>query len=89
MQLSLDATQINKHLGMDSVTKGMVLQARIEAKEAKGFILDLGLRDSGKGFLKFQDENSAKSMKPGSLVHVVVKSLMKASKVIKCELVSS
>ena len=66
----------------------MVLQARVESKEAKGYILDLGFRDKSKGFLKFSDEASAKSMIKGHIVHVLVKSVMKGSKVIKCELIS-
>jgi hypothetical protein len=33
----------------------MSLQAKIESKEAKGYIIDLGLKDQTKGFLKFND----------------------------------
>jgi hypothetical protein len=31
----------------------MVLQAVVHSKEAKGYILDLGLKDGAAGFLKF------------------------------------
>ena len=88
IQLSLDCVHINKHLTTDTVTKSMVLQAHVESKEAKGYILDLGFRDKAKGFLKFSDEVPAKSLKTGHIVHIVVKSVMKGSKVVKCELIS-
>ena len=89
IQLTLDCAHINKHLATDTVTKSMVLQARVESKEAKGYILDLGFRDQAKGFLKFSDEASAKALKAGHIVHVLVKSVMKGSKVVKCELISN
>lgn len=57
----------------------MVLQAVIESKEQKGYILNLGFKDDAKGFVKFDGED----LKQGALIFVYVKSI--GSKVIKCK----
>jgi hypothetical protein len=46
----------------------MVLQGVIEAKEAKGFIVNLGFKDRTKGFLKYSDQASEKVLKKGHLI---------------------
>jgi hypothetical protein len=80
--------QVNKLLSAQSVTKSMVLQGVIEAKEAKGFIVNLGFKDRTKGFLKYSDQASEKVLKKGHLIQVIVKSVIQASKVVKCELIN-
>jgi hypothetical protein len=85
IQLSLDSVQLNKNLSATSVSKSMVFQAVIESKEAKGYILNLGFRDNCKGFLKFGE----KDFKKGDIVTVSVKKIDQASKVMKCELITS
>ena len=57
----------------------MLLQAVVESKETKGYVLDLGFKDGAKGFLKSTNVDQL----PGSLIFVVVKAA--TSKVIKCE----
>ena len=52
----------------------------MESKEDKGYILNLGLKDGTKGFVKCNHVEAHL----GSLVPVLVKSM--ASKLIKCEL---
>ena len=59
----------------------MVLQTEVASKEAKGYILNLGFKDSCKGFLKFSDDLPA--YKKGQILYVSVKSVQ--SKVVKCE----
>jgi hypothetical protein len=87
IQLSISSASLNKNMNVDSVTKNMVLQGKIESKEAKGYTVDLGFRDRTKAFLKMADDDS-KTMKRGKLVHIVVKNVIKASKVLKCEILS-
>lgn len=65
----------------------MVLTATVETKEAKGFILNLGFRDQTKGFLKFSGESNDRLLKAGTIT-VLVKSVINASKIVKCELLS-
>jgi len=79
LQLSLEPAQINKGLASDKVTAGMVLQAIVESKETKGYVLNLGFKDGAKGFLK----NDGVERPQGSLVFIVVKAA--TSKVIKCD----
>ena len=62
----------------------MVLQGTVESKELKGYIINLGFKDSAKGFVKFED--APEKLKSGSLVQVIVQS--QTSKVIKCEVLS-
>jgi hypothetical protein len=69
------------------MTKGMVLTATVESKEAKGYILNLGFRDQTKGFMKFSPEANERLLKAGSIT-VLVKSVINASKIVKCELLS-
>jgi len=59
VQLTLDTKFINKLLSADQVTRNMVLQAKVESKEAKGYILTFGFRDKSQGFLKFDDSNTS------------------------------
>jgi len=65
----------------------MVLTATVESKEAKGFILNLGFRDHTKGFMKFSTEANERLLKAGSIT-VLVKNVITASKIVKCELLS-
>lgn len=62
----------------------MVLQGVIESKEAKGFLVNFGLKDKTKGFLPFGDD--VNHLQIGSLVQVIVKTVMASSKIAKCEL---
>ena len=63
----------------------MLLQGLVESKELKGYIVNLGFKDSAKGFVPF--DTVSKNLSAGSLVHVLVKS--QTSKVIRCELANS
>jgi len=65
----------------------MVFTATVESKEAKGFILNLGFRDQTKGFMKFSPEANERLLKAGSIT-VLVKSVVSASKVVRCELLT-
>jgi len=60
----------------------MILQGVVESKEAKGYLIDFGLKDKTKGFLPFNDEIM---FEKGELVKVVIKSIIGSSKVAKCE----
>ena len=89
LQLSVDPTQVNRGLSSDKVTTGMLLQGVIESAEAKGFMVDIGLKDKAKGFIRFgktHDQESIDSL-IGSLAQVVV--LGKTSKLIKCSFFES
>ena len=83
LQLSIEPSLLSKSLSAKSVTKNMILQATVEAKEEKGYICDIGFKDGCKAFLK--EEKSGK-LKVGQMVNVVVKSVMNAAKIIKCDL---
>ena len=63
------------------------MTATVESKEAKGFILNLGFRDKAKGFMKFSTEANDKLLRAGSIT-IIVKSVISASKIVKCELLS-
>ena len=65
----------------------MLLQGLIESKEAKGFLINFGLKDKTKGFLPFTTESSVLMI--GSVVQVLVKSVMASSKVVKCEMINN
>ena len=65
----------------------MLLQGFIESKETKGYIVDLGLKDKSKGFVKFGKQDADSSPAVGSLVQVIVQG--KTSKVIKCHFLSA
>jgi ribosomal protein S1 len=54
----------------------------VESKEAKGWMVDLGLKDGARGFIRLGDFE----LKLGDLAQVVVKSA--STKVVKCELLS-
>jgi len=66
----------------------MVLQGVVESKEAKGYMIDLGLKDKAKAFVKYDKArpDSMEQHEAGDLVHVIV--LGKTSKVIKCAFLS-
>jgi len=85
--LSLNLDQINKSLTSETITVNMILQGEIESKEAKGFLVNFGLKDKTKGFLPFTDDSS--HLLPGSVVQVFVKSVLSSSKVVKCELMDN
>ena len=87
LQLTLEENYINKGQNIDTITKGMVFTATVESKEAKGFILNLGFRDQTKGFMKFSPEANERLLKAGSIT-VLVKSVITASKIVKCELLT-
>jgi hypothetical protein len=50
----------------------MVLQAVVESVESKGYTLNFGFKDQTKGFMKFSDSSDSKSLKKGTLIHVIV-----------------
>jgi hypothetical protein len=81
LQLSLDPKLINRGVTAETVTSGMVLQGLVESKESKGFIIDLGLKDKSKGFVKFPKTEEAEK-EVGAHVQIIV--LSKTSKVIRC-----
>lgn len=54
--------------------------------ETKGYMIDLGLKDESKAFVKFP-KNSDKRLAEKTLVQVLVAS--KTSKVIRCSLLST
>lgn len=81
LQLSLDPATIYRTLSAEKVTPGMLLQAVVESKEEKGYILNLGFKDGAKGFLAFQTD---RDFGKGDLVYVNVKSA--SSKLVKCEI---
>jgi len=58
----------------------MFLQAIIESKEEKGYFLNLGFKDSAKGFLKY----SGIDYSVGELIQVTVGSI--TNKLIKCDI---
>ena len=65
----------------------MILQGAVESKETKGYMIDLGIKDKAKAFVKFDKKASNSDEKEvGDLVHVIVQG--KTSKVIKCSFVS-
>ena len=64
----------------------MLLQGSIESLETKGYMIDLGLKDESKAFVKFP-KNSDKRLTEKSLVQVLVAS--KTSKLIRCSLLTN
>jgi len=53
LQLSLDPKLINRALTVESITTAMILQGTIETVESKGYMVDLGLKDKARAFVKF------------------------------------
>jgi ribosomal protein S1 len=49
---------INKAINTETIVSNMVLQGEVESKEAKGFLVNFGLKDKSKGFISFSDSNS-------------------------------
>lgn len=84
--MSVAPDLINKSLTSDTISNNMFLQGELVAKEAKGFLINFGLKDKTQGFLPF--DASTEHLSLGALVHVVVKTIMSGSKIIKCELAS-
>ena len=64
----------------------MLLQGDLISKEAKGFLINFGLRDKTQGFLPF--DSNTEHLSIGQLVQVIVKNVISGSKIIKCELAS-
>jgi hypothetical protein len=64
----------------------MVLQGELASKEAKGFLINFGLKDKSQGFLPF--DPTTEHLLIGNYVQVVVKSVIASSKIIKCELIT-
>ena len=56
LQLSVIPELINKSLTADNLQTNMLLQGIVESKEAKGFLVNFGLKDKTKGFLPFNKE---------------------------------
>mgnify|MGYP002631499150 CR=1 FL=1 len=79
LQLSMEPTHLYGTLQVQKITPGMFIQAIVESKEEKGYFLNLGFKDSAKGFLKFSAETK---YEVGDLVKVTVVSA--ASKLVKC-----
>ena len=52
LQLSLAPELTGKSLSIAQALPGMHFQAKVEAKEDKGFICDLGFKDGTKAFVK-------------------------------------
>jgi len=87
LQLSLEAKLVNRGLTAETITTSMVLQGVVESKETKGYMVDLGLKDKAKAFVKFDKAASvAEEKQVGDLVHVIVQ--RKTSKVIRCAFLS-
>jgi hypothetical protein len=64
----------------------MLLQGSIESLETKGYMIDLGLKDESKAFVKFP-KNTEKRLTEKTLVQVLVAS--KTSKLIRCSLLTN
>lgn len=85
LQLSLEPKHINRALTAETVTTGMMLQGKVESLETKGYMIEIGLKDKSKAFVKYNTAaGEAAKLAEGSLVHVVVQG--KTSKLIKCKL---
>lgn len=84
LQLSLDPKLINRGLTAETITTAMILQGQVESKESKGYMIDLGLKDKAKAFVKFEKAETAAAdeKQVGDLVHVIVQ--RKTSKLIRC-----
>lgn len=87
LQLLLTSDAINKSLTAENIVPNMVLQGEIVSKEAKGFILNFGLKDKTQGFLPI--DPSTEHVQIGQTLAIVVKQVMTSSKIIKVELASS
>lgn len=44
---------INKSLTNENVEANMLLQGVVESKEAKGYLVNFGMKDQTKGFISF------------------------------------
>ena len=83
LQLSLDPKLTNRALTVDTVTSNMLLQGTVESIEAKGYMLDLGLKDEAKAFVKFDKRSVGESkLAEGTLIRAIVQG--KTSKLVKC-----
>ena len=83
LQLTLALEQVNKSLTSTTVVKNMILQGQIVSKEAKGYLVNFGLKDKAKGFLSSEQDAQYQI---GQLVHVVVTDVLASSKIIKCQI---
>ena len=50
----------------------MVLTGRIESRESKGYMIDLGLKDGAKAFVKAKSSEEVAEKPIGSYVRVIV-----------------
>jgi ribosomal protein S1 len=86
LQLLVSHDAINKSLTSENVVPNMTLQGELSSKEAKGFLINFGLKDKAQGFLPFSTETE--HLQIGTLVQVTVKQVMSQSKIIKCEIIN-
>lgn len=86
LQLSIALDSINKSLTIENVSPNMTLQGELVSKEAKGFLVNFGLKDKSQGFLPF--DSATEHLMLGQILHVVVKQVMASSKIIKCEIIN-
>ena len=82
LQLSLDPKIINRGITAENATTSMVLTGRVESRESKGYMIDLGLKDGAKAFVKAKSSEEVTEKPIGSYVRVIVQS--KTSKLIRC-----
>lgn len=59
VQMTIMPSALNKQLNAQNLVRGMVLQGIVESKEAKGYVVNLGLKDGSKGFLKSADSGDS------------------------------
>lgn len=62
----------------------MILQAKVGTKEAKGYFLDLKMKDKSKAFGVYPGED----LEEGDLVFVRVVSANPSNKIVKCEIIN-
>lgn len=74
LQLSVDPEVVNKALSTESITPNMILQGIVESKEAKGFLINLGLKGKARGFVSFSG-TGAEDITVGQLVLIAVKAV--------------
>jgi transcriptional accessory protein Tex/SPT6 len=73
----------NKSLNVDVLLPKMVLQGVVKQKEAKGYFVELGLKDKTQAFA-----SASEGVEEGDLVFVKVTSVNAASKIVKCSILS-
>jgi len=83
LQLTLDLSQINRSLTVETILPKMVIQGIVAQKEAKGYFIDLKLKDKSKAFGAYSGDD----LEEGDLVFVKVISTTPESKMVKCEII--